>query len=301
MLCAEEIAAGTVSDLSGTGRVRGALRLDFERDPTTGLTVLAAAQQQPPLRVVRAFPIEDGAALVHLHNVSGGLLGGDRLKVAIGVGRGASVQVTTTGATRLYRPRVGAPAAIHENDVSLEPDALLEYVPDALIPFSEARFDQQTNIRLGQGAGLFWWETVAPGREARGELFAYDWIRLRTHIAVNGRPIAIERVELKPCGTSLFSPARLGSYRYFATFYVCRVGFTRAFWLEAEERLREVAIHFTQPGCVLLGVSALVAHGLVIRCLATHGCDVLPCLYALWRAAKLLLYGREPVPPRKVY
>ena len=28
--------------------------------------------------MVRAFPLEDGAALVHLHNVSGGLLGGDR-------------------------------------------------------------------------------------------------------------------------------------------------------------------------------------------------------------------------------
>jgi urease accessory protein len=301
MLCAEEIATRAVAGLTGLGRVRGALRLNFERDPATGLTVLAAAQQQPPLRVVRAFPIEDGATLVHLHNVSGGLLGGDHLQVAIEVGKGASVQVTTTGATRLYRPREGAPAAIQENDIRLEPNALLEYVPDAMIPFSEVRFDQETHIRLGKGAGLFWWETVAPGREARGELFAYDWIKLRTQVAVDGRPIAIERVELKPGGNSLSSPARLGSYRYFATFYVCRVGLPRAFWLDAEERLREVAGHFIQPGRVLLGVSSLVAHGLVLRCLATHGCDVLPCLYALWRAAKRLLYGRDPIPPRKVY
>jgi hypothetical protein len=53
--------------------VRASLQLEFERD-VTGRTLLAASRQEPPLRVVRAFGAEDGAALVHLHNVSGGLL-----------------------------------------------------------------------------------------------------------------------------------------------------------------------------------------------------------------------------------
>src|SRR4030088_696717 len=70
------------------------LRLDFERDPRTGQTFLAASCQEPPLKVVRAFAVQDGTALVHLHNVSGGLLGGDQLELVVNVGAGARVQVT---------------------------------------------------------------------------------------------------------------------------------------------------------------------------------------------------------------
>src|SRR5271169_2160149 len=75
-------------------RVAASLRLDFACDSPAGQTILAASHQEPPLKVVRAFAVEDGAALVHLHNVSGGLLGGDRLELAVNVGRGARAQVT---------------------------------------------------------------------------------------------------------------------------------------------------------------------------------------------------------------
>jgi len=37
-----------------------------------------------------------------------------------------------------------------------------------------------------------------------------------------------------------------------------------------------------------------------VRCVARQGRDVLTGLHALWRAAKLRLYGRDAVPPRKV-
>ncbi len=61
------------------GHLEASLTLAFEQ--VAGRTVLSASKQEPPLRVVRAFPLDDGAALVHLHNVSGGLLGGDRIEL----------------------------------------------------------------------------------------------------------------------------------------------------------------------------------------------------------------------------
>ena len=143
----------------------------------TGRTVLAASRQEPPLKVVRAFNVQDGAALAHLHNVSGGLLGGDQLALKVNVGARADVQLTTTGATRIYRPRHEAPPATQSNEFTLYEDALLEYVPDAIIPYGGARFSQTTTIYLAQGAGIFWWEILAPGREAGGESFAYDCSR----------------------------------------------------------------------------------------------------------------------------
>jgi len=280
--------------------VQASLALDFKRDQSSGHTVLDASLQEPPLRVVRAFPLDDGSALAHLHNVSGGLLGGDRLALSVRVGAGASVQLTTTGATRIYRPPANSSATTQSTEIDVAENALLEYLPDPLIPFARARFSQRTTIHLAQGAGLFCWEILAPGREARGEVFEYERVEMKSDLYATGRRIGTERIRLEPRDRELGSLARLGPYRYWATFYICRVGPEPGVWLAAEQELRQLARKLSKPARAVWGISTLVAHGLVVRSLACHGRDVLAGLHALWHAAKLLLFGREAVPPRKV-
>jgi urease accessory protein len=280
--------------------VAGALRLDFERDVLTGQTVLARSHQEAPLKVVRAFAVDHGSALVHLHNVSGGLLGGDRLKLEVNVGANAQVQVTTTGATRIYRSRADAPATSQWNEISVGPQGLLEYLPDAVIPFAGARFSQRSSIQLADGAGLFWWEILAPGREARGEVFEYESVEFKTDLLAEGQLVAAERVRLDPKKRGLASVARLGAHRTWATFYVCRVGLGAAEWIEVEKHLREVLGLLVRTEDALWAISTLSAHGLIVRCAAKCGRGVLPGLQEIWRAAKWRLYGRAAVVPRKV-
>jgi urease accessory protein len=300
MAHAQQVAYSSQFAGGATARVDASLALAFERRATDGVTVLSSAEQSPPLRVIRAFPGEDQSALVHLHNVSGGVLGGDKLALSVRVGPGASAQLTTTGATRIYRSRSDALSAVQTNDVVVEENALLEYVPDAIIPFGGARFQQTTRIQLSPGAGLFWWEILAPGREARGECFAYSRVELKTEIHADGKLIALEKVNLEPGEIQMDAIARLGVYRYWTTFYVCRVAVEPANWLAAETHLREAAAPWCQSGEMLWSVSTLPAHGLAIRGLARSGRDILSALQALWRSAKLLLFERVPILPRKV-
>ncbi len=280
-------------------RMEATLALEFRRDDP-GRTQLAASAQQPPLRVVRAFEREDGSALAHLHNVSGGILGGDNLHLCATVGAGAEAQLTTTGATRIYRPRAEAAAAEQHNTVRIAENALLEYVPDAIIPYAGVCFLQTSEIHLAPGGGLFWWEVLAPGREARGEIFEYQRVEMSTNILAAGRLIASERICLEPKRRALCSLARLGEFRYWVTFYVCRVGVEASRWLALEAELCEAARLFTPEGDALWAISTLPAHGLAIRGLARHGHGILQILQSLWRTAKLSLYGREPTLPRKV-
>jgi urease accessory protein len=279
----------------------GWLRLGFERERDAGQTVLKLCEQRPPLKVVRAFPAGGGSALAHLHNLSGGVLGGDRLELSVEVGAGARAQLTSTGATRLYRSREGAPAASQRQVFKVREGALLEYLPDELIPFAGARYRQETTIELSDGAGLFWWEAVAPGRAARGELFEYDSLQLRLDLTALGLPLSQERIALDPASRPLQSAARLGPFRYFATFYVCRVGLEVSSWLKLEGELAELARRLTRPGETLWGVSALPAHGLVVKALSVKGRAIARGFQDLWRASKLRLYGEAAVPPRKVY
>jgi urease accessory protein len=297
-----ETLAGTAARaLAFTTRTHGLLRLRFERAEGAGRTTLSSCEQRPPLQVVRSFPSGKTATLAHLHNLSGGVLGGDLLELSVEVGDGARAQLTSTGATRLYRCRPGAPAAVQRQSLRVGRGALLEYLPDELIPFAGARYRQETVVELSDGAGLFWWEMVAPGRTARGELFEYDSLLFRLDLTARGLPLARERVALDPARHALQSPARLGPYLYFATFYACRVGVPEPRWLELEAELAELALSLSNPRSVLWGVSTLPAHGLVVRALSVKGRDITRGLLDFWRASKSALYGEAAVPPRKVY
>jgi len=277
------------------------LRLKFVHDPLTQHTQLATCEQQQPLQVIRAFPLAYGGVLVHLHNLSGGILGGDLLTLEIEVGADAYAQLTSTSATRLYRCRPAAAMARQTIAVHVGSNGLLEYVPDPLIPFAGARYQQQTHIDLAEGAGLFWWETVAPGRIAHGELFAYDLLQLEYAITAGGKPLAIERCRLTPQQHAMHSLARLGPYRYMGSFYICRVGLAASSWLQLERQLNELAYQFSRPGEIIWGVSTLVAHGLVVRVLSYEGREITPGLLSFWREAKQALYGQVASPPRKIY
>ena len=224
--------------MSATQDSNGRLALEFALDAGTSRTVMRINEQRQPLKVVRAFDLDAGAALVHIHNLSGGVLAGDRLSLDLTVGPRASVQLTSTGATRVYRSRPGAPPAEFSTRVRVCQDGLLEYLPDPLIPFAGCRYVQHTDVELEDGAGLFWWETIAPGREARGEVFSYDALELSFRLQAGGLLIATERSDLDPAVRPLCSAARLGPYRYFSSFYICRAGTDANTWRGLETSLR---------------------------------------------------------------
>jgi urease accessory protein len=288
--------------------LNGRLHLAFEKTSNGG-TVLHLRRQEPPWRVLRAFGCATGQALVHLNNTSGGILGGDCLEMRADLSRGARVQITTTGATRVYRPRADAapdfPARTNAH-FELAEDSLLELLPDALIPYAGSRFAQSTTVNLAQGATLFWWEVLAPGREASGEIFAFEQLRMETEIRTGGVPIAIDRMHLDPRTRPLESPARLGSCRHLATLYVCRAGEASATWSRLQEQLwgefnSQTRVCMDSQDGVIWGISSLTCDGLVIRGMARRGAALVTGLREFWRAARLLLTGEPATLPRKVY
>ncbi len=228
-------------------------------------------------------------------------MGGDQLSLKVEIAPRAQAQLTATSATRLYRSRGEPVTATQLTEVRVAEGGRLEFLAEPLIPFAGSRFRQQTRIELGPGAGLFWWETVAPGREAKGELFEYELFQSQLDIFAGSNPLALERIRLEPHLRPLSSLARLGVYRYFSNFYICRVGLEAKSWQNLESELGAIAQELSRPGESLWGVSTLSAHGLIVRALCVKGREIPPGLLAFWKAAKLALYGQEARPPRKIY
>ena len=97
------------------------------------------------------------------------------------------------------------------------------------------------------------------------------------------------------------SPARLGRYRYFTTFYACRVGRPPALWAELEAQMSELAVRISHAGEMVWGASTLPAHGVVLRGLSLNYRTLAAALPLFWGLARQRLYNAPAIPPRKVY
>jgi urease accessory protein len=275
------------------------LHLSFELNGT-GATILRVKQQQPPWRVVRGFRVASGETLAHVHNVSGGILDTDSLFCQVDVGPHAQAQITSTGATRVYRSRSAESRASQRMRVSIASGAYLEYLPDQLIPFAGSRFEQTARVEIEQGGSLIWWDRVAPGREASDEVFRFEELTSDFELIADGQPIAIDRWSLTPLMQPPDSIARLGPFRHFASCYVCRAGQPPSYWKSFEEQLQILADQLSSTE-ILWGVTSLRAHGLVIRGVAISGRSLAGGLVEIWKAAKWILCGRVATLPRKVH
>lgn len=278
------------------------LQLEFSRhDERTECRLL---EQTPPWKVVRGFERQGGESLVHLGNVSGGIFGGDRLRLRARLESGAHAMLTTSGATRVYRPREDAPAAILDSEFLLGRDAVLEYLPDPLIPFGGARLRQRTSYALEWGASLLAWDVVAPGRAASGEIFRYRQMKLATEIRVCGQPVLQDRLLFEPHRFRPEAPAALGGYQYMVTFLALRAGASGTEVRQLEQEMAALT-HDTQTaedqGGETWASTELPAHGVLVRGLLRSALKIPHRLQGLWDTARHRMCGQTAALPRKTY
>ena len=246
--------------------------------------------------MVRAF-----GSLVHLNNVSGGVLAGDRLALNVEVQSGAAAQITTTGATRLYRHRAGAMDSEQHARFSVGDGAMLEYLPDTVIPYAGSRHVQWTEIGLGRASTLFWWEVLAPGRLAAGERFAFERLKVHTEVYAGPRPVLREDYLLEPGKRQLAATPRMFEYSHSASLCAIQEGRPPAFWRGLEDQLNELARARTEHGKAVWGASMLASDGVVVRGLSMSGCFLHQTLIEFWRTARPAVTGVDALPPRKIY
>jgi urease accessory protein len=274
-------------------------RLELSFTPDGDSTRMFILTQEPPWRAIRAFRNSQNQALVHLHNMSGGILAGDSLHLSIDAAPAVRVQVTSVGATRIYRQRPGRSVARLSTSIRVGEAAMLEYLPDAVIPFAGSRFVQSTTVLLGPNAGFIGWEILAAGRIASGEAFAFDSFHSECEVRSHVRSLALERYSLSPSDRDPRSVARWGRFRYATTLYVCHTGVAQPRWLDLEFHLNRLAmLHTTQYA--RWGASTLIANGLVVRGLGLEAHHMTSGLQMFWERAKQEIWGEPAVFPRKI-
>ncbi len=271
------------------------LSLRFERDGARSL--LADNRHDGPLRVQKAL-YPEGERICHavIVHPPGGVAGGDRLAINIGLTAGASAFVTTPGATKWYRARDpaihGTSRARQSLDFRLDAGATLEWLPQESIVFDAAEVDMDSRIDLAAGACYAGWEVLCLGRAASGETFDTGSIRQRVSIRHQGTLIWNEAGTLPAGGDAMRSLVGWQGATVCATLIIAGHTLDNA----GLEALRAVLEAARLPG-ERVAVSRLPLV-VVTRYLGNSSERARALLTALWQQLRPAAIGAPPHSPR---
>jgi urease accessory protein len=226
-------------------------------------------------------------------NIGGGMVGGDRLNTQIVIGDNAHALLTTASASKAYRTR-GA-VAVQHSQITLGAHAILEYLPDHLIPYAGAMVDQQLRVEMAPGSRALIYDAMAAGRVGRGERWQFRSVRSDIAVISEGRPIYLSRTLITPESQPLEELGWMEEANYLATMIVAE---------DEKKDWSSLVNAFDQalqaiPG-VCGGASAMARGGCVARfiSLTAHGLN--RAAHELWGIARRAIVGRDAFPLRKL-
>jgi urease accessory protein len=274
-------------------RSTGLLDLEFAAD-CRGKTQLMQRAQRFPLHFTTPLFLDErqpGMAFVYIQNPSGAVFSGDRLELRLAARNGAKLHVTSTSATKLHRMLDGS--ALQKVHLEAKRGSYIEYLPDQLIPQAQSSYDQETTIDLDQGSMLIASETVAPGRLARGEVFAFNRLKLETRIRIEGSPLFTDRILMEPTTMPINIRGVLGSFLYSATLLALAPGSNAKGVYDAASCLDMAGEDFR------LGVGALPgAVGIIVRVLARSSPTITRLIEEAWSRIRMQMIG-APAPLKR--
>lgn len=149
------------------------------------------------LRLMEPLYLDDSGQVTYIVVNPGGGYFGETYRLEVDVQPGASLLMSSQGATRIYRTP-GDPA-VQQAAFILGSGSRLEYVPDQAIPYRDADYRQTTTITVAADAQAFLGEILTPGWDPRGVPFTYAGMRLRIDVRRDvGGLVCTDNVRLTP-------------------------------------------------------------------------------------------------------
>ena len=176
--------------------------------------------QQPPLKASRElYEGKDPRATVYIMESSGGMVAGDRNDITVKLAPDSSVRLVQQSALKIYPSHTGD-ICVQTINVDLGQRARLEWMPEVIIPFVDAKFRNDTTLRLARDSSVLWGEIIAPGREKRGEVFNYQSFHTNFKIIVEDELIAFDSLHFSPTETALGGVGVLEGAMYIGSIWL---------------------------------------------------------------------------------
>jgi urease accessory protein len=239
------------------------------------------------------FQDHDDQAFVLLHNSAGGFVEGDAAEMHVVAEPGTRCLFTTTAATKFYKCDA---AAISRDLVSFSvgEDALLEYLPDEVIPFARSRIERTTRFSLHATSRLFASDVLSAGRVGygAGELFAFASLRSQLELQIEGRLVVLDRLVVREPEHAA-ALARLWDGRmHLATVAAYAPHLPGSLGERVQDRCAALDGHCDAGASMVDGV-------IVVRVLAERVWQAHEAVYSIWEIVRPVIAGKPARHIRK--
>lgn len=285
----EEITAfdSAVQDGLSVGAAGKVGLLELSLAPSGPTTRIQHEYHRAPLHLFRPIYLDPGRpemAFVFIQQSGDGLVQGDRYRIDIDCAPNSAVHITTQSATNVYRCRDNF--ATQLVNLRAGAGAIVEYLPDPLVPFRGSRLFQRTSVTADRTATVIFGDTLLPGRVARDEAHAYDLYRAETEVRrPDGTLLFADVLRLNPsAGDDPTSIGLLGGDGVVAALYVVSA------LLEPAHIVSHLRDGLRTCPDVLSGVSELPNDcGAAVRLLGRASLPVKRAVRHAWNAARIAL------------
>jgi urease accessory protein len=291
----EELTAFSESlqDTLGVGAAGKVGLLELTMGRHGGATRVERHYQRVPLHVYRPIYLDErrpDMAFLFVQQFGEGLVQGDRYRIDIDCAAGSATHITTQAATNVFGARDNF--ATQQVNLRVGAGAVLEYLPDPVVPYRGSRLFQRTSMAVDPEATVILGEVLLPGRVAHREAHAYDVYWAETEAR-------------RPDGTLLFadvlrlglrggetprSIGLLGSYDVLAALFVLSTA------RESSDLVELLRASLAPCSEVTTGVTELPNRsGVAVKFLGPSSKPVQAALRTAWNAARVELLG-APAP-----
>lgn len=265
-------------------RADGALELGYVADGAT--TRLAHLFQSDPCRALFPRGELDDAAQTILLTTSGGLAGGDRIRMRAQCGPDARQVVTPQAAEKIYRA-IDAPTEI-DVELGVAAGAWLEWVPQETILFEASRLRRRVRIDVAQGGRLLAGDILSFGRAAHGESYDEGFLFDRWEARHGGELAWADRLRIEAPRRVLAHPAGFAAARAFGT--ILHIGPQAPSLLAAARAALEA--------CKTRAAATVVGGVLLVRLQARTTAELRSDYARIWSCLRQAAAGLPPRMPR---
>jgi urease accessory protein len=271
------------------------LDLAFARGPD-GRTFIARQHAGYPFHVCRPHYLDrepEGLATLYVQSCAGGLFEDDDIRCDVIAAPGSAVHLTTSAATIVHSSRRGGQAK-SSTSIRVGPNALVEYLPDPLILFPEARLRSRLDLAIEGPADIIVSDAfIVHDPDGR---HAHPAAMTATICAHNGdgRLLARDRMNLNGEQFLPGRPGVLGAWKCHGMLMV----FSSSVHPDSLCNALRISVGAFQE--VYAGVSTLPNDaGVCARFLTADAVLLRALIASAWKESRRLLTGHEPVERRK--
>ncbi|WNR45611.1 urease accessory protein UreD [Paenibacillus roseipurpureus] len=280
-------------------RLTGEISAQFE--VRGGLTQLVHTYHASPLKIAKTFRYDNETSNdsaqsleqlgVYMMDCSPGLMSGDHYDINVRLEEGARVFLTNQSFTKVH-PALDREGGTQHQHLQVGKDALLEYMPEPIMLYKDANLAAETEVRLAQGATLFFSDILCPGRTQRGELFQYECYVNRMKVWYEEELIFYQCQRIEPAVMTLSAPGSWESETHLGNLYIFSDRLTST-------HLEALLVSLEESGeitpSIRVGASLTYKHGLVVTVMGRHAWELQALITKAWQRIRHHLLALTPL------